>query len=122
MLLGLFSGKKLKLEVISDGAAWIRLWVARFTGIDVYHLLCWYHLCKRVCAGLSGLGTSADERKLLQKEILGHLWKGDVDGAVEVLKSLLPRCKVKSRIEDLIDYLIRKRSWIGDYEGRHAQG
>jgi len=122
VLLGLFSGKKLKLEVISDGAAWIRLWVGRFIGIDVYHLLCWYHLCKRVCAGLSGLGTSAEERKLLQREILGHLWKGNVDGAVEVLKSLLPRCKVKSRIEELIDYLIRKRSWIGDYEGRHEAG
>ena len=34
------------------------------------------------------------------------LWKGDVDGAVEVLKSLWPRCKVKSRIEDLITDLI----------------
>ena len=30
------------------------------------------------------MGTSAEERKLLQKEILGHLWKGDVDAAVAV--------------------------------------
>ena len=39
VLFGLFSGKKLKLEGISDGAAWIRLWVARLVGIDVYCLL-----------------------------------------------------------------------------------
>jgi hypothetical protein len=58
----------------------------------------------------------------LEREILGFLWKGDVDGAVEILKSLLPRCRVRSRVEELIDYLLRKRSWIGDYEGRQAEG
>jgi len=25
-------------------------------------------------------------------------------------------------VEELIDYLLRKRSWIGDYEGRQAAG
>jgi len=29
---------------------------------------------------------------------------------------------VRSRVEELIDYLLRKRSWIGDDEGRHAAG
>ena len=45
-----------------------------------------------------------------------------MDDAVEALKSLLPRCRVKSRVEELIDYLLRKRSGIGDYEGRHSAG
>ena len=120
VLWGLFSGKK--LEVISDGAAWIRLWIGRLVGVEVYHLLCWYHLCKRVYEGLSGLGATKEERELLQRKILGFLWKGDVDGAVEALKALLPRCRVPSRVEELIDYLLRKRSWIGDYEGRHEAG
>jgi hypothetical protein len=31
---------------------------------------------KRVSAGLSGLGTSKEERLLLQRKILGYLWKG----------------------------------------------
>jgi len=120
VLWGLFSGKK--LEVISDGAAWIRLWIGRLIGVEVYHLLCWYHLCKRVYEGLSGLGVAKEERELWQRKILGFLWKGDVDGAVEALKSLLPRCRVRSRVEELIDYLLRKQSWIGDYEGRQAAG
>jgi len=120
VLWGLFSGKK--LEVISDGAAWIRLWIGRLVGVEVYHLLCWYHLCKRVYVGLSGLGAAKEEREGWQRKILGFLWKGDVDGAVETLKFLLPRCRVRSRVEELIDYLLRKRSWIGDYEGRQAAG
>jgi hypothetical protein len=120
VLWGLFSGKK--LEVISDGAAWIRLWIGRLIGVEVYHLLCWYHLCKRVYEGLSGLGATKEERELWQRKILGFLWKGNVDDAVEAMKSLLPRCRVRSRVEELIDYVLRKRSWIGDYEGRQAAG
>lgn len=120
VLWGLFSGKN--LEVISDGAAWIGLWIGRLCGVEVYHLLCWYHLCKRVCTALSGLGFPKGEREKWQREILGRLWKGDVTGAIEILKSLLPRCRVRSRVEELIDYLQRKRSWIGDYEGRHEAG
>ena len=120
VLWGLLAGKK--LEVISDGAAWIRLWIGRLVGVEVYHILCWYHLCKRVCEGLSGVGASKEERKLLQRTILGFLWKGNVDDAVEALKALLPRCRVRSRAEELIDYLLRKRSWVADYEGRQSAG
>jgi hypothetical protein len=120
VLLGLFSGRK--LEVISDGATWIGNWIGRLTGVEVNHLLCWYHLTKRVLVGLSGLGVPKEERKLLEREILGYLWKGDVTSAITVLKSLLPRCRVPGRVEELVDYLIRKQSWIGDYEGRHAAG
>ena len=120
VLLGLFSGKK--LEVISDGATGIGNWIGRLTGVKVYHLLCWYHLTKRVLVGLSGLGVSKEERKLLEREILGYLWRGAVMEAIERLKLILPNCRVPSRVEELMDYLIRKRSWIGDYEGRQALG
>ena len=120
VLLGFFSGKK--LEVISDGAKWIGHWTGRLTGVEVYHLLCWYHLTKQVLVGLSGLGAPKEERKLLEREILGHLWKGNVAKAIEELKAILPRCRVPERVEELIDYLIRKRSWIADYESRHSAG
>lgn len=120
VLWGLFLGKK--LEVISDGASWIGNWIGRLRGVEVYHLLCWYHLCKRVCNALSGLGFQKEEREKWQKEILGRLWKGKVSETLEILKMLLPRCRVRSRIEELMDYLVRKRSWIGDYESRYAEG
>ncbi|MCL2118690.1 MAG: hypothetical protein FWH27_09730, partial [Planctomycetaceae bacterium] len=117
---GLFTGKH--WEVISDGATWIGKGITRLTGVEVYHILCWYHLCKRVCSDLSGLGVAKEEREKHQREILGCLWKGNVTDAVILLKELLPRCRVRSRVEGLIDYLIRKRSGIADYESRHDQG
>ena len=120
VLWGLFSGKK--LEVISDGATWIGNWIGRLTGVEVYHLLCWYHLTKRVLVGLSGLGVPKEERKLLEREVLGYLWRGAVSEAIERLKLILPSCRVPARVEELIDYLIRKQSWIGDYESRQAMG
>ena len=71
VLFGLFSGKR--LEVLSDGARWIAVWAMGIVGIDVVAILCWYHLCKRVYEGLSGLGMSKEERKKLERETLGHL-------------------------------------------------
>ena len=68
------------------------------------------------------MGAAKEERKLLQRTILGFLWTGNVDDAVEALKVLLPRCRVRSRVEELIDYLLRKRSWVADYEGRQSAG
>jgi hypothetical protein len=119
-LLGLFRGKR--LEVISDGATWIGDWIRQLSGLEVYQILCWYHLCKRVCEGLSGLGVSKEEREKWQREILGQLWKGNVSNAITLLKTLLPRCRVRSRVEALIDYLERKRCLIPDYATRHEQG
>lgn len=111
-----------RLEVISDGASWIGTWIEKLRGVDVYHLLCWYHLYKRVYAGLSGLGFSPVERDQVQKEVLGVLWHGRVTVAVQKLKELLPRCRCIKRVEELINYLIRKQCCIGDYATRHEQG
>ena len=90
--------------------------------VDTYHILCWYHLCKRVYEGLSGVGAPKKERRQLELDILGLLWKGKASEAIALLRSLLPRCRVRERVENLIDYLVRKRSQTADYESRHAQG
>jgi hypothetical protein len=109
-------------KTFSDGAVWIGDWIRQLSGLDVYQILCWYHLCKRVCEGLSGLGAPPKKREQWQREILGHLWKGNVNNAIALLKSLLPECRVRSRVETLIDYLERKRCLIPDYVTRHEQG
>ena len=114
--------RKKRLEVISDGASWISTWISRILKVDTYHILCWYHLCKRVYEGLSGVGASKKERRQLELEVLGLLWKGKASEAITQLRSLLPRCRVRARVENLIDYLVRKRSQIADYETRHEQG
>ena len=87
----------------------------------ITHILCWYHLCKRVTEGLSGLGFPKEERQFWQKKILGLLWKGETAKAIEILNDLIPRCRVPSRVQELIEYLKRKESWIVNYQLRHEQ-
>jgi hypothetical protein len=80
MLLGLFLGKR--LEVISDGARGIGDWVGGIKDVEVEHVLCWYHLCKRIDEGLGTVGLAKEKRKLLEQDILGHLWCGETAQAV----------------------------------------
>jgi len=89
VLFGLFASRR--LEVLGDGARWIVTWASGIVGVDVVVILCWWHgllrwwhLCKRVYEGLSGLGLTKDERKKWEREILGHLcccasgiWRGE---------------------------------------------
>ena len=126
VLFGLFSGKR--LEVLGDGARWIALWALGIQGIDVVAILCWYHLCKRVYEGLSGLGLAKEERKRLEREILGHLWRGEHCLAIWKLWGLRSSARNGSstrsekRLDDLIGYLLRKKHQLANYEERHARG
>ena len=65
---------------------WIATWASGIVGVDVVTILCWYHLCKRVHEGLSGLGVAKEERKKWEREILGHLGCGEHgSGGLETL-------------------------------------
>ena len=123
-VLGLYLGKR--LEVVSDGATWISDWVRSVQGVVVEQVLCWYHLRKRIYEGLGALGFAKDRRILLQKEILGHLWRGRTAAAVWILWGLRPPSRPDqrrpNRIDELIGYLLRKRRQIVDYESRRERG
>jgi hypothetical protein len=60
---GLFFGKR--LEVISDGARWIGDWIGGVKDVEVEHILCWYHLCKRNYEGPGAVGLAKEKRKEL---------------------------------------------------------
>lgn len=120
MLLGLFLGKR--LEVISDGARWISDWVGSLKDVKVEHILCWYHLYKRIYEGLSAVGLAKDKRKQLEREILGHLWRGETAQAVWILWGLRSSARSPQRIDDLIGYLLRKKHVIVNYAQRREQG
>jgi hypothetical protein len=135
MMLGLFLGKR--LEVISDGARWIGEWVDGMTGreqcdpqsreqcdphhVEVEHVLCWYHLCKRIYEGLGAMGLPKDKRKALEREILGHLWRGETAQAVWILWGLRSSARIPQRIDDLMGYLLRKKHTIVNYAARREQ-
>jgi hypothetical protein len=86
--LGVLDGER-RLLVLGDGAAWIRRWFEGL-GIDSKAMvLCWWHLRKRCYESMSSAGGPKDRRRALEKELLGHLWNGQVDAAIGLLRGNL---------------------------------
>jgi hypothetical protein len=123
-VLGLFLGKR--LEVVSDGASWIGDWVGSLNEVVVEHVLCWYHLRKRVYESLGALGLSKERRKLLEREILRCLWQGRTAEAIWILWGVRPPSRADqrrpNRSDELMGYLLRKRHMIVNYEARKQSG
>jgi hypothetical protein len=109
------------LEVVSDGATWISDWVSSVTQVPVVQILCWFHLQKRIYEGLSAVGWAKEQRELLEREILGLLWKGKTAQVVWILWGLRSKSRVPKRIDELMGYLLRKRRLIVDYEARRGE-
>jgi hypothetical protein len=119
--LGVLSGER-RLLVLGDGAGWIRTWFEGL-GIDSKAMvLCWWHLRKRCYESMSSAGGPKDRRRAFEKELLGHLWRGQVDAAIELLKGALEWVRNPSAVEDLIGYLEKRRAYIPDYEQRQRAG
>jgi hypothetical protein len=119
--LGVLSGERLLL-VLGDGAAWIRSW---FEGLGVSlktMIVCWWHLRKRCYEQLSAAGGPKDRRRALEKELLGQLWEGQVDSAVELLRGALEWVRNPQAVAELIGYLEKRRGSIPDYQQRQRAG
>jgi hypothetical protein len=72
--LGIYDGQS--LSVISDGARWISKGIREIFGVEVVHLLCWYHLRKRIDEGISGVGLGKKECLETIKLLLRYFWYG----------------------------------------------
>jgi hypothetical protein len=119
--LGVLGGQR-RLLVLGDGAAWIRTW---YEGLGISPramILCWWHLRKRCYEQMSSAGGPKDRRRALEKELLGQLWEGKVDAAVERLRGALEWVRNPQAVEDLIGYLERRREFIPDYQERRRAG
>jgi hypothetical protein len=119
--LGVLNGERLLL-VLGDGAAWIRTW---FEGLGITAkamIVCWWHLRKRCYQQLSAAGGPKDRRRVLEKELLGQLWEGQVDAAVGLLRGALEWVRNPSAVEELIGYLEKRRAYLPDYQQRQRAG
>jgi hypothetical protein len=119
--LGVLCGER-RLLVLGDGAAWIRTW---FEGVGLTPkamIVCWWHLRKRCYEQMSSAGGPKDRRRALEKELLGQLWEGNVDAAVELLKGALEWVRNPAAVEELIGYLEKRRAYIPDYQQRQRAG
>jgi hypothetical protein len=119
--LGVLRGER-RLLVLGDGAAWIRTW---FEGLEISFkamVLCWWHLRKRCYESLSSAGGPKDRRRAFEKELLGQLWKGEVDPAIKSLREALEWVRNPAAVEELIAYLEKRRADIPNYEQRQRAG
>jgi hypothetical protein len=110
-----------RLLFVNDGAQWIRDW---FTGVKVpaqEMVLCWYHLAKRC---LQDLGSACGRRRAeeIGAEVLGHLWEGRVDEALAVLASHREEMRVRAALDQLVQYLEKRRPYLPNYRARREAG
>jgi hypothetical protein len=119
--LGVLGGER-RLLVLGDGASWIRSWFEGLGMSSKAMILCWWHLRKRCYESLSTAGGPKDRRRALEKELLGQLWEGKVDAAVELLRGALEWVRTPKGVEDLIGYLEKRRAYIPDYQHRQRAG
>ena len=118
---GVLSGAR-RLLVLGDGAAWIRTW---FEGLGISPkamIVCWWHLRKRCYEQISSAGGAKDHRRALEKGLLGQLWEGKVDAAVDLLRGALEWVRNPQAVEDLITYLEKRRAVLPDYQERQRVG
>ena len=119
--LGVLRGDR-RLLVLGDGAAWIRTW---FEGLGISFkamILCWWHLRKRCYESMSSAGGPKDRRRAFEKELLGRLWRGEVDAAIELLREAMGWVRNPGSVEELIGYLEKRRAYLPDYEQRQRAG
>jgi Uncharacterised protein family (UPF0236) len=119
--LGVTRGER-RLLVLGDGAGWIRAW---YEGLGISPramIVCWWHLRKRCYEQMSLAGGPKDRRRALEKELLGRLWEGDVDAAVERLRGALEWVRTAKAVEDLIGYLEKRQAFLPDYRERRRAG
>jgi hypothetical protein len=119
--LGVLSGER-RLLVLGDGAAWIRTWFESLGISSKAMVLCWWHLRKRCYESMSSAGGSKDRRRAFEKELLGQLWKGEVETAIQLLREALTWVRNPVPVEDLIGYLEKRRAYIPNYEQRQQAG
>ena len=119
--LGVLGGQR-RLLVLGDGAAGIRTWYEGLGISPKAMILCWWHLRKRCYEQMSSAGGPKDRRRALESALLGQLWEGKVDAAVDLLRGALEWVRNPQAVEDLIGYLERRREFIPDYQERRRAG
>jgi hypothetical protein len=119
--LGVTAGHR-PLVALADGAGWIRAWFEALPVPGKVMVLCWYHLRKRCSQQISGSGLPKADKKPLLGRVLGALWEGKVDAAVQALRQARGAASRPDWIDELIGYLEARRPYIPDSKARKGAG
>jgi hypothetical protein len=125
LLLLLLCGGNLKSKVIllGDGARWImRFFQQHLAGWPAAVLILdWYH-CRKKCYDLTSMICRGRKAKSdLLGLLLRHLWRGQVQDALDILEGYRPQAKNTEKLDELINYLKDRLPYIPNYRERRAQ-
>lgn len=123
LLLLLSGGRSAKLTLLGDGARWIMRFfeaqVATWPGASL--ILDGYH-CRKKCYDLTSLICRG---RLAKAQLLGlllkHLWRGQIQDAIDILEEYRPQAKNTDKLDELINYLANRRAYIPNYRERRRQ-
>jgi hypothetical protein len=119
---GLLWGKQLVFYV--DGELSLYTTMKKiFDFLPIKFILDWYHVDKKLKERLSMGMKGYKLRNAFLEDLRPHLWAGDVNGAISLLKAL-PENHIKNieQISKLIDYLKRNQNYIPCYAVRAKLG
>jgi hypothetical protein len=119
--LGVHRGRH-ALLFLADGARWIRNWFDQLRVPGKAMILCWYHLVKKCQRQLSMACKGRQHRDQVQAEVLGHLWEGRVEEALAVLQARRREMRVGLALDQLAEYLGRRRAYLPNYQARQQAG
>jgi hypothetical protein len=111
-----------QLLVPADGASWIRSW---FEGLELTGktmIVCWYHVTKRCYEDLSGAGCAKERREEISRHLLGLLWEGRVEAAIEWLRGCRDEARKPDGIDGLIGYREKRRPYLPNSNARKEAG
>ena len=116
-------GVSAKIVLLGDGARWIiRFFQERLASWPLTTLILdWYH-CRKKCYDLTSLICRGRKAKAeLLRLLLKHLWRGQVQDAIDILEEYRPQAKNIEKLEELINYLKNRQPYIPNYQERRAQ-
>ena len=107
-----------------DGARNLNTAIAEmFSFLKIKIILDWFHLRKKMEETLSLICNNRAYRNEMLQKVMPVLWRGDVDGALAVLKSIdMGMVKDIAKLKYLKGYLERVRKNIPNYMLRDALG
>lgn len=111
-----------RLLVLADGASWIRTWFEGLGLTGKAMIVCWDHVTKRCYEDLSGAGFAKERREEISRHLLGLLWEGRVEAAIEWLRGCRDEARKPDWIDGLIGYLEKRRPYLPDYKARQEAG
>jgi hypothetical protein len=120
-VLGVAEGKR-RLLFLADGARWIREWFEGLGVKDKAMQLCWYHLVKRSQQLLSLSCRGRQHRREVEEPLLRHLWRGEVDEALSLLRQAREQMKKPEALDELVGYREARRPYLPDYAARKDAG